>query len=208
MLKELQRRKAAETLPGDPAALFAFRLRSIEMFTLSDSMFVTSETLLALQIIRTQSHPKSQVQGPDKSSSRAKERLSVYGLFHALASTFQGKTCLRRLFLRPTTDLDLIQERQRTISAFLRSENRQPLVDATKILRKIKFIRSHLFKLRKGVDAPSPRASYDSSVWAVLQHFCRHVVELCQTIRGLAGSSDLPLVMKVRCCLPYFVMPY
>ena len=115
VLNYLSRRRTVEYLPGDQEALVAFRVGSIEMFSLADMMFVNADTLNSLQILQHEFHPNSHMQGPTKSSSGAKESLSVYGLFHQLARTPQGKQKLRQIFLRPSIDIDLIVERHKTI---------------------------------------------------------------------------------------------
>ena len=99
------------------------------MFTLFDSMFINEATLSALQIIQSEMHPNSQMRGPEQSGSAAKESLSVYGLFQNLARTPQGKAKLRRLFLRPSIDLELINSRQQAIGFFLRQEHREAVGD-------------------------------------------------------------------------------
>ena len=50
VLSYLQRRRATAFLPGDHAAGAMFRIGTIEMFSLKDSMFVNADTLLSLQI--------------------------------------------------------------------------------------------------------------------------------------------------------------
>ncbi|KAI7782338.1 hypothetical protein LA080_013613 [Diaporthe eres] len=161
VLGDIQRRKAAEYLSHDPDAKFAFRIRSIEMFTLRDSLFVNTDTLTSLQILGSENHPNFMNQGPDKSKTGAKEGLSLYGLFHVLTHTAQGKTKLRQMFLRPSTDLELIQERQQSISVLLRPENGADIDNIGKLLRKIKNIKHNLLQLKKGISLPSGRVSIE-----------------------------------------------
>ncbi|KAK6586221.1 hypothetical protein PZA11_001278 [Diplocarpon coronariae] len=152
VLHYIGRRKNLEYLPNDIAAHVAFRIRKIEIFTLSDMMFVNADTLVSLQIIQSESHPNSHMQGPNKATSGAKESLSVYGLFSHLARTPQGRQKLRQIFLRPSTDMVIIDERLKTISTFLRSENMSAMEKISEGLTRIRDIRSVMVHLRKGAN--------------------------------------------------------
>lgn len=198
MLNELQRRKATQYLPDDKDAVSAYQVKSINMFTLADSMFVNADTLVALQILGSESHPNSQMQGPDRSKSGAKENLSVYGLLKYLASTPQGKARLRQMFLRPSIDLDLIHERQRTIATLLRPENAQVLSSMVKMLKKIRNVKTSILHLHKGVDLPSRIRSVKKGVWMALSRFALVSIELREAVRNVSGGEGLAIVSKVR----------
>ncbi|KAL7944529.1 muts domain V domain-containing protein [Trichoderma barbatum] len=124
-----------------------FNVGSVTMFNLTDHIFVSEESLLSLQIINQESHPNGQAWSVDSKSSAEKESLSVYGLLHPLASTPQGRTQLRHMFLNPTSNLDIITDRQRTISMLLEPSNEEKTRRASSILRK-KFA-SQSLKLRE-----------------------------------------------------------
>lgn len=131
-------------------------------------MFINADTLQALQIIETESHPNSQNQGPRSSGS--KEGLSVYGIFHYLARTPQGRTRLRQWFLRPTMDMQVLQQRQRSIATFVRPDNTTQVADLSKNLNNMCHIRSHILKLRKGVTLSLPIKSTNSKpIWSVIR---------------------------------------
>lgn len=136
--------------------------------------FISSQTLLSLQILQSESHPHSHNQGPNKGTSGSKEGLSVYGLFHRFACTPQGKNMLRQYFLRPSLSLEVISERLNTTSVFLRPEN-YPSFDAiTKALRSIVNARTLLIKLRSGVTGGSARAGgIAQGIWSGLRKVCR-----------------------------------
>lgn len=197
VLSDVQRRKAAGYLPNDPCAKFAFRVRSIEMFALSNSMFVNADTLASLQIIRSESHPNQMNHGPGRSKSGAKESLSLYGLFHVLTHTSQGKLKLRQMFMRPSTDMDLIHERQRTIAVFLRPENSAEISHICQTLRKVKNIKTHLLQLKKGVNLPRGRAAAERSTWATLQAFSAYTIELREAVRKIHGAERLTITSTV-----------
>ncbi|ORY66344.1 muts domain V-domain-containing protein [Pseudomassariella vexata] len=197
ILGELQRRRTVQYLPNDPDALVAFRIRSVEMFTLFDSMFINADALVSLQILRSELHPNSQMRGPDKSSLGAKESLSVYGLFHHLACTPQGKSKLRQIFLRPSIDMDVINSRQRTISFLLRPDHAEAVTELTKDLRKIKNMRKSISDLRKGVDNPGRKVSMTNNVWSILQRFALHALNIRSILGQMHGAERINAIGKV-----------
>jgi DNA mismatch repair protein MSH5 len=193
----LHKRKSVDYLPNDQAALFAFRVRSIEMFALSDMMFVNADTLASLQIIQSENHPNKHNQGP--STSGAKESLSVYGLFHLLARTPQGKQKLRHIFLRPSIELSAIGERLNTIGVLLQSDNSALLHTIGKSLKRIKDIRTIIIHLKKGVcDVPIKSATIQKGVWGSLQNFVFQSLSILEAIRDVGEGHDLAIVTKVR----------
>ncbi|KAK2073640.1 hypothetical protein P8C59_007907 [Phyllachora maydis] len=175
-----------------------FRVKSVKMFTLSDSMFINADTLASLQILRSENHPNSQMQGPGKSQSGAKESLSVYGLVQALASTPQGKSKLRQIFLRPSVDLEKIHQRQQTIAVLLNPENAQILDSLSATLKKIKNMRRPILLLHKGVDLPTRHKNVHNSVWLSLFRFAKYAVELRETALSLFKSDQLEICIKIR----------
>ncbi|KAL6854073.1 P-loop containing nucleoside triphosphate hydrolase protein [Trichoderma novae-zelandiae] len=125
ILTELHRRRSLASSLSCSSGVPIFDVRSVTMFNLADHVFVSEESLLSLQIINYESHPNSQAWSVDSKSSSEKENLSIYGLFHPLASTPQGRAHLRHMFLQPTSDLDLIMDRHRTISLLLHTNNEE-----------------------------------------------------------------------------------
>jgi DNA mismatch repair protein MSH5 len=203
VLSYLLRRKSVEYLPGDDAAQMAFRVRTIEMFTLSDMMFINADTMASLQILQSEFHPNSHMQGPSSASSGAKESLSVFGLFHHLASTPQGKYKLRQIFLRPSLDLEVIEERQAAISILIRPENAPALEKMVKSLKKIKNIRAVVIHLQKGISGASKRGpAMQRGVWASLQQFTFHTLKIIEAITELVDGQDLMIVSKVNISKP------
>lgn len=196
MLNELQRRRVVEFLPGDPFGELAFCVKRITMFTLGNSMFVNADTLVSLQILGSEHHPNSQMQGPDKSKQGAKEDLSVYGLVKTLACTPQGKARLRQMFLRPSNDLDLVRERHRSIAVFLRPENRAVLDEIAKMLRKVKDIKGTIANLSKGVHQTTRAQRVKSGVWLTLSRFAHGAIELFGLVHNLTGAQSLDIVSK------------
>jgi DNA mismatch repair protein MSH5 len=197
ILQYIGRRKNIKYLPNDGAALVAFRIRTIELFTLSDMLFVNADTLASLQIMQSENHPNSQMQGPNKSTSGAKEGLSVYGLFCHLACTPQGKQKLRKLFLRPSTDLALIEERLNSISMMLRPENSSVLEQISRSLRKVKDIRTVVIHMQKGICEVGKGKTVGRGVWANIQNFTFHVLKILEGVHGMSGSSTTAVTSKL-----------
>ncbi|KAJ8127600.1 hypothetical protein O1611_g6036 [Lasiodiplodia mahajangana] len=197
VLNDIQRRRTMQYLPNDPDALLAFRIRSVEMFSLFNSMFVNADTLVSLQIIHPEYHPNNLQRGPTGSTSGAKEGLSVYGLFSHLAATPQGKLKLRRMFLQPSIDIDVIRERQATISFFLRPSNADTVGDIRKDLKKIKDMKYMVSLLRKGIDIIGRKISVANSVWAVLQRFAAYSLRLRESLRALPNTESVGIVKRV-----------
>ena len=199
ILNYLTKRKSVDYLPNDQAALVAFRVRTIEMFTLSDMMFVNADTLASLQIIQSENHPNKHMQGPNQSTSGAKESLSVYGLFHHLARTPQGKQKLRYMFLRPSIDLSVISERLNTIGVLLFPGNSATLHTIGKSLKPIKDMRAVIIHLQKGVcDVPAKSSVIRKGVWGSMQNFIFQTLRILEAIRQIGEGQGLAIVNKVR----------
>ncbi|KAF4976941.1 hypothetical protein FZEAL_6476 [Fusarium zealandicum] len=197
VLGDLQRRRSAGFLPDGQVAGVLFRVLDVRIFSLSAYMFVSADALLSLQIVQTELHPNSQVWGPDPNKGSAKESLSVYGLFHHLACTPQGRTQLRRLFLRPVLDIGLIEERQKTITVLLRPDNADKTALLRSILRKIRNLRTTFGQLRKGIEFPSASQSFDKGVWATIQLFTTQALGLREVLSTVSGGTALPLFIKL-----------
>ncbi|RYP68990.1 hypothetical protein DL769_005377 [Monosporascus sp. CRB-8-3] len=149
-----------------------------------------------ITILQPEFHPNSHQRGPVNSTSGAKESLSVYGLFHHLACTPQGRLKLRQIFLRPSLDLDLIKERQKTISFFLRPGDADAVSGLQKRLRKIKNMTACVALLRKGVDNPGRKVSAMNNVWASLQLFAAHSLQLRDILRVMPCSEKILIIRK------------
>ncbi|KAI1057895.1 hypothetical protein LB506_000013 [Fusarium annulatum] len=197
LLGDILRRRSAGFLPDGQVAGVLFRVVDIRMFSLNAYMYVSTDALLSLQILQTELHPNSQAWGPDANKSNSKESLSVYGLFHHLACTPQGRTQLRQLFLRPLLDLDIISERQRTIAVLLQPDNADKLAQSTSTLRKVRNMRTTLAQLRKGIEFPSAGQSFDRGVWATIQKFTTQALTLREIIGLFNGGSDIVIFKKL-----------
>ncbi|KAF2019048.1 hypothetical protein BU24DRAFT_341301 [Aaosphaeria arxii CBS 175.79] len=208
LLAYVQRRRAIAYLPGDVAANAMFRISSLEMFSLRDIMFVNTDTLHSLQILGSEAHPNSHNQGPTQATSGSKEGLSVYGLFRNLACTPQGKCLLRQYFLRPSLNIDIINERLDAIATFVRPDNDAILDSLIRDLRPIKNIRTILINLKKGVGSATTGGGKSNilskTLWINVREFAFRTLKIKDTFNAMLESETLPIRRKV---LEHFVGP-
>lgn len=168
------------------------------MITLSDTLFVNADTFTSLQIILRENHPNSYMQGPSRSSSGGKESLSVYGLFYHLARTPQGKQKLRQIFLRPTTDLNVINERLKAIRILLRPENSHYLEKIYHNLKMVKDIRTVVLHLQKGISDISGKGNvFRRGVWGSLQNFTFNVLKIFETLHEITDAETLIITIRI-----------
>ena len=123
--------------------------------------------------MQSESHPHSHNQGPIAGASGSKEGLSIYGLFHHMARTPQGKSLLRKYFLRPSLDLEVLKERFDTATVFLRPDNSLCMEQIFKNLNQIKNMTTVMIHLRKGMSNIVGKAGgIRSGVWSSLRSVC------------------------------------
>ncbi|EHA17968.1 hypothetical protein ASPNIDRAFT_122070, partial [Aspergillus niger ATCC 1015] len=107
--------------------------------------------------------------GPGRKSTSSKEGLSVYGLFQRFACTPQGRNQLKQMFLRPSVELDVINERNSFIGVYLRTDNFNPFDKMVKGLKHIKNLHYVMINLRKGISTGSGKImGFKATVWATL----------------------------------------
>lgn len=198
VLSDLDRRRAVEDPGSGGEASEAFRVRSVKMNTSEDTMIVSADSLVSLQILQSELHPNPQTRASNNSEPKAKEALSISGLLQALASTAQGKKKLRQMLLRPSTDLGLIRERQTSIGVLLRAENCETVKSMRMQLRKLKNTRTLLLHVRKGVDRVRGQLSIRTGDWRALLRFAMVSAQLKQATHSLAGASGVAIFSKVR----------
>lgn len=160
---------------------------------------INSDTLAALQIIQSESHPNAQNQGPRNSGS--KEGLSLFGLFLPLARTPQGKALLRRNVLRPSLDLRVINERHLTIGTLLRLDN-QPVMDGIiSHMRAVKNMRTAMINLRKGSNGGHMAGSRLQGIsrchWSAIREFLFRALEIRKMLGDLHGADRLAICDKM-----------
>ncbi|KAK6815948.1 hypothetical protein RU639_009171 [Aspergillus parasiticus] len=196
VLIHLQRRRATISTSSDENSSY-FQVRAVEMLSLQGTMFLSGRTLLALQILESESHPSMVNQGPGRKSSSSKEGLSVYGLFQRFAYSPQGRHRLKQFFLRPSIDTDVIRERHAFISVYLRPDNNNPLSKLTRSLKHIKNLRPVMINFRKGISTGSGKITgFKTTVWATLLAFAFYGIDIHEALKETASGNELPLLQK------------
>ncbi len=173
-------------------------LRSNDILT-DSRRFVNSDALASLQIVQSELNPNAHSQGLSisKGSSGSKEGLSIYGLFHHLARTPQGKALLRLYFLRPSLNTQVINERLDTTSVFLRPENHAPLHRIIKSMRSIKNMRTVMIHLKKGIDKRSNMGALKCGIWSSLRSFAFHALQIREAMTEVIGTDKIEIGHKV-----------
>ncbi|KAJ5058840.1 muts domain V-domain-containing protein [Bipolaris maydis] len=198
LISYLQRRRAAAYLPGDRSADLMFRISKLEMCSLRETMFINTDTLHSLQIMGAESHPNSHNKGPTKATSGDKEGLSIYGLYHHLARTQQGRFLLRQQFLRPSLNLDVINERLDTVSIFTRPDNDSALQALVKNLKNLGNMRVTMVNLRKGASSSTRgTGGFAKSIWMSIRAFAFHALKIKDTLQDVIGGENLVIRNKV-----------
>lgn len=161
--------------------------------------FINSDTVASLQIIQSEFNPNSHSQGPSnsKGTSGSKEGLSVYGLFRHLARTPQGKTSLRLYFLRPSLNLEVINERLDTVSVFLRPDNSAPFFKIVKSMKSVKNMRTVMIHLRKGIDNGLNVGTLKSGIWSSLHSFAFHALQIKDAVAEVLGSEGITITQRI-----------
>ena len=175
-----------------------FRISTLEMFSLRETMFINADTLYSLQVLGAESHPHLHNKGPTKASSGEKEGLSIYGLFHHLARTPQGRLLLRQQFLRPSLNLDIINERLNAVSVFTRSDNDTTLQTLVRNLKNIGNMRVVMVNLRKGVGGSAKGTrGFAKSIWTSIRAFAFHALKIKDTLQEVLDGENLAIRNKV-----------
>lgn len=196
VLDHLQARRTQMFIPDDERAHSVLRIESVEMFSIGDMMYLNQDTLAALQIMESESHPHAQNQGPNNSGS--KESLSVYGLFHHLARSPQGKQRLRSMFLRPSLDLATVRQRHQSIAAFLRTSNTDLVGDMITALKSIKNMRPVMVHLRKGISGSADRnRAFKCNVWTTIRAFAFHTLGIQAAASHIECMVPLDVIAKI-----------
>ncbi|KAI1610151.1 DNA mismatch repair protein MSH5 [Exophiala viscosa] len=195
VIGHLQRRRSAAYLPDDPNASLALRILHFEMFSLRGVMLISAETLASLQIIQPEGYSNAVKQSVG--ASRAKDDMLIHTLFQHHARTPQGKTLVRRAFLRPSLDINEINRRLDFVSVFVRPENQPQRQKLSKSLGKVRNMRKTMTELHKGIESgkQNPNA-FKHGVWSALLEFCYHTIDIADRLFEVIGADHLPLCMR------------
>ncbi|RMZ85511.1 hypothetical protein DV737_g702, partial [Chaetothyriales sp. CBS 132003] len=191
LINYLQRKRTSGYLREDQEAQLAYRILRIEMLSLRNTI---NPTRIAPQYVQSRSR-----------TSGSKDGLSVFGLFQRHAQTPQGKAQLRTIFLRPSIDVNAINERLDFVSTLVRPSNIEVVNRLSKNLTKIKNMRNIIALPHKGVVGRSHKqGSFKSGVWSSLLESCYHTIDLAGAIQDILGGEHLPLCARVSKALTGF----
>lgn len=106
---------------------------------------------------------------------------------------------MRSILLRPSLNLEVIEERQNSIAVFCDARNQTALCQLSKSLAKIKNMRRIVVKLHRGIEGGNINSNgIKGSVWSSLLDFCYHIIDLSETLDVVIGVDGLKLYRQVR----------
>ncbi|OAR01964.1 hypothetical protein LLEC1_00101 [Akanthomyces lecanii] len=194
----VNKRRASQSQHDIGLAQTMYGIQSIEQFHLLDHLYINPAAMSSLQILHCEMHPNSHTWHTNSGVAKKKEGLSVYGMFHHLASTSQGRVQLRKLFMRPSTDISTITARHQAISTLLQPKNSEILTQTASALQKVPDMKGIISKLSKGINCASMGHSSRGGLWASLEKFSTNVVEVKRLAESFAGCDSAPILEKFR----------
>ncbi|KAJ5247172.1 hypothetical protein N7468_002155 [Penicillium chermesinum] len=196
ILNYLQKRRATN-FNAESSEACSPRIHFLKMFNLKDTMWMSRNALLSLQIVQSESHPNMFNQGPGKKSSSGKEGLSVFGLFRRFAYTPQGRARLKQIIFCPSLDHCAIRERHHFIGVFSRPDNMAVVEKMTKALKHIKNLRPAMINLHKGISTGSGKTTgFKSTVWESLLAFAFYAIDIHVSMQEVSGADALKIRVK------------
>lgn len=199
LITEVNRRRTAHGQSNIGLAQSSYEIYDIKEFTPTEYLYINATAMSSLQILQRETHPNHQTWNSNSSGIHKKEGLSVYGLLHQLASTSQGRTNLRKMFLRPSRDIPTITARYQAIATLLRPQNSEILIQMTRSLRKVPDMKRIISRLRRGIDSTSTCHSPRNGVWTAMEGFTTHVAEIQGLASSLSGLDSTILLKQVSC---------
>lgn len=197
LVTEVNRRRTAHGQSNINLAESSYEIYDIKEFNLTEYLYINATAMSSLQILQRETHPNVQTWNTNSSGIHKMEGLSVYGLFNQLASTSQGRTNLRKIFLRPSLHIPTIAARHQAIATLLRPQNSEILIQMTRSLRKVPDIKRVISRLRKGIDSTSTCHSPRNGVWTAIESFTSNVAETRRLASSLSGLDSTILLKKV-----------
>lgn len=102
------------------------------------------------------------------------------------------------MFLRPSTDLNVIKARHDSVAVLANSSNREPRQRLSKSLTKIKNMSRIMVMLHKGVISGSSKVkSFKSGVWSSLLDFCFHIIDVAEALNQIVGVEQILLWQQI-----------
>ncbi|XP_035222063.1 mutS protein homolog 5-like isoform X3 [Stegodyphus dumicola] len=172
-----------KTIERSPLGLSLDKLKILSVSTLSlkNLVNIDENSYRALQIFQEERHPSVY-----KNTFGIKEGLSLYGICNKCKSGI-GKKELKRWFLLPTNDVNLIQERQEAIKYFILAKNKDVMTALQDSLKFIKFLPRLLSRMKN--------AQATLNDWQALYRTSYHAVLIGDICRS--RNSDLKIFKEI-----------
>ncbi|KAG9293455.1 hypothetical protein G9A89_009179 [Geosiphon pyriformis] len=155
---------------------------SVEQFSVKSFLHVNADALCSLQIFEDETHPNMHMR------SRAKEGLSVFGILDNTRTTF-GKILYKQWFLRPTLDLETLNERYLTIECLIQPENLQVSDQLAACLKHLKNVPKILANMKM---------TLNMTEWQSLLKFAFFGLKIRNLARELNQSEEIRIFRKIR----------
>ncbi|PKC07226.1 hypothetical protein RhiirA5_500820 [Rhizophagus irregularis] len=178
LISYISRAKITEGIPEDQP----LDISEIEQFSLKRFLHINSDALCSLQIFEDESHPNMHMR------ARSKEGLSLFGILNNTRTT-SGKQLLKQWFLRPTLDLDIIDERHRTIECFLQTDNLENSEQLVSCLKNIKNIPKIIDNMKGNLNIKD---------WQSLLQFAFYCLKIRNIVRELNHSENIQIFTKIK----------
>lgn len=105
---------------------------------------------------------------------------------------------MRQAFLRPSLNLEVINERLNTITVLLRPDNSAPLEQISKSLSRVRNMRTLTMSLHKGISSGFGKyQKVSTSVWFNIRQFVYEALNIKDTIQDLQGGERLAIRVKI-----------
>lgn len=153
---------------------------SLKTYSLEDSMIIDENTYSALQIFQKESHPSVY-----KVGSGTKEGLSLFGMMN-LTKSIIGNRLLRVWFLRPTTNIQVLKERQKAIAFFHSPRNLEVVLSIQDCLKHVKCISRVLLKMASAQASTNDWQSLYKTVYNSI-----YIANICKTL------PDIEIAQKI-----------
>lgn len=146
-------------------------------FKLADVLTMDENTIKALHIFRDEYHPSVY-----KLGSGMKEGLSLFGIFNQ-CSTPLGAKQLRLMFLTPSTNLNILQQRLQTVAFFAAQHNADVITSLRSHLRHVKNVHAILARMSSG--------HHSTADWFSLYKTMQNAIQIVEICRGQMQAIEI-----------------
>ncbi|GAA5826364.1 hypothetical protein JCM5353_004733 [Sporobolomyces roseus] len=181
LLASITRIKAA----GGDLEATRFEVSGLELMKLDKVMQINAESLTSLAIFDQEAHASMH-------STRGKEGLSIFGIVN-MTRTPLGSVLMRQWLIRPSLELELIEQRHETVACLLRTENASAVEAIRKELKMVKNANKALATLLHG------RGSLRE--WLILWQMLYASILVFDATLVLTHSRKVDIVERLKCAI-------